>query len=124
MANLIEVPYRQVPPAYFQEQNDFERQIQSMSFTIDTSSQQGNQSLTNTATGIKVKAFESNSVMNMVRDNFEQALVLLAYKFLQETADNLDDNAIIKKLDDDGFWEINKEAFRDALRRYEIRIEA
>ena len=60
----------------------------------------------------------------MVRDNYEKALTMLAYKFLNITFDNLDDNAIIKKMDDDGYREINKEAMRDAFRRYEIRIEA
>lgn len=118
------MPHRSLPANYFQEENDFERQIQGLTFTIDTSTQQGNQALTNTATGIKVKAFESNAVINMVRENFEAALVLLAYKFLQVTFENLDDNVSIKKMEDDGFWEINKEAMRDAIRRYDIRIES
>lgn len=124
LANLQELPFRQLPPNYFQEQNDFERQIQSMTFTIDTASPQGNQALTNTATGIKVKAFESNSVVNMIRKNYENWLVMLAYKFLQASFDNLEENVVIKKMWDDWFREINKEAMRDAVRRYEIRVEA
>jgi hypothetical protein len=97
MSNLQELPFRALPANYFQEQNDFERQIQSSTFTIDTTTPQGNQALTNTATGIKVKAFESNSVINMVRKNFEDGMVRIAYKFLQATFENQDDNIIIKK---------------------------
>lgn len=123
-ANLIELPFRQLPPNYWQEQNDFERQIQEMSFIVDASSQQSNQAMTNTATWMKIKAFESNSVVNMVRENYENALVMLAYKFLQATFENLDDNAIIKKMWSEWFREINKEAMRDAFRRYEIKVES
>lgn len=123
LANLVELPLRQLPPQHFQEQNDFERQIQAMSFTIDTAWTNTAQSLTNTATWIKVKAFESNSVMNMIRENLEDWLTRLAYKFLQVTFDNIEWNVTIKKMDADGFWEINKEAMRDAIRRYDIRVE-
>lgn len=123
-ANLTELPFRQLPPNYFQEQNDFERQIQGLTFTIDTAQPQGNQAMTNTATGIRVKAFESNAVIWQARKSFEQWLVNLAYKFLQKTFENADDNIVIKKLDDDWYWEINKEAMRDAYRRYEIKVEA
>lgn len=38
IANLIELPQRSLPANYFQEQNDFERQIQNLTFSIDTSS--------------------------------------------------------------------------------------
>jgi hypothetical protein len=94
-----------------------------MTFTIDTASNNTAQSLTNTATGIKVKAFESNAVMNMIRDNLEDGLSRLAYKFLQVTFDNIEDNMVIKKIDTDGFREMNKEAMRDAVRRYDIRVD-
>ena len=99
MRNLVELPLRQLPPQYFQEQNDFERQIQSMSFTIDTSTNNSNEALTNTATGIKVRVFESNNVINQVRENFEASLTRLAYKLLHETYNNLDTNIIIKRSD-------------------------
>lgn len=124
MENLIELPFRQIPASYFQEQNDLERQVQSQTFTIDTTTPQWNQALTNTATWIKVKAFETSSVVNDVRSNYEDALVRIAYKLLQSTFDNLEWNAVIKKIWDEWFWEINKEAMRDAVRRYEIKIEA
>lgn len=124
LANFVEIPHRQIPSEYFQEQNDYERQIQSLTFTVDTASQQGNQALTNTATWIKVKFYESNSVIDEIRRHFEEWLERLAYKLLQIVYESADENIIIKRLDDKGFREINKEAFRDAMRRYEFKAEA
>lgn len=124
LANFVELPHRQIPADYFQEQNDFERQIQALTFTVDTAQPQGNQALTNTATGIKVKFYESNAVIDEVRRHFEEWLERLAYKLLQIVYESSDENIVIKKLDDQGFWEINKEAFRDAMRRYEFKVES
>lgn len=124
MNNLIELPQRALPSEYFNEQNDFERQIQWLSFTVDTSNQKWNQALTNTATGIRVKAFESNSVIERVRENYEKWLEMLAYKFLQETFENIDDNITIKRMWDDGYWEVNKAIMAEAIRRYDIRVES
>ena len=73
-ANLVEVPHRTIPADYFQEQNDFERQIQWLTFTVDTAQPLWQQSLTNTATGAKIKAFESNAVINEVKKHFEEGL--------------------------------------------------
>ena len=72
---------------------------------------------------MKLKAHENNGVIEMVRDNYEKSLVMLAYKFLTSTYDNLDDNAVIQNSEDGSFREINKEAMRDATRRYDISIE-
>lgn len=35
----------------------------------------------------------------------------------------MEDNIVIKKLGDGGYWEMNKELFRDALTRYSIKVE-
>jgi len=121
--NLVELPHRQLTTDYFQEQNDLERQIQGQTFTVDTSSQKSEQALTNTATGIRVKFFESNSVIDEIRKHFEEWLERLAYKLLQSTFDNMEDNIVIKKLGDAWYWEMNKELFRDAITRYSIKIE-
>jgi len=121
--NLIELPHRNLPTDYFQEQNDLERQIQSATHTIDTSAQKSQQGLTNTATWIRVKFFESNSVIDEVRKHFEEWLEKLAYKLLQSTYENMEDNIVIKKLWDEWYWEMNKELLKDALNRYSIKIE-
>ena len=70
--NLIELPHRNLTTDYFQEQNDLERQIQTSTFTVDTSAQRSQQALTNTATGIRVKFFENNSVIDELRKHFEE----------------------------------------------------
>lgn len=121
--NLIEIPHRELNSSYFQEQNDIERQIQSQTFTVDTSANKSNQALTNTATWARIKFFESNTVIDELRKHFEEGLERLAYKLLEATFENTKDNIVIKKLWDAGFWEINKELFRDALTRYSIKVE-
>jgi hypothetical protein len=124
MRNLMEVPHRTLDASYFQEQNDFERQIQWLTFTVDTNNAASQQWLTNTATGIRIKFFESNVVIDEIRKHFEQWLERLAYKLLQEIADNWEENITIKKMDDDTYWNIHKEAIVDALDKFEIKIES
>jgi hypothetical protein len=122
-ANCVELPIRQLPSDYFQEQIDIERQIQGQTFTVDTSNPKGEQALTNTATGMRIEFFESNSVLDEVRKHYEQGLSELAYQLLQETFENMDENIVFKKMDSDEYWEMNKEALRDAVRRYTIKVE-
>jgi len=123
-ANLIQIKKNALPYEYFQEQNDFERQIQASTFTIDTAQPLSQQSLTNTATGAKIKAFENNSVMDETRKHFEEWVARLAYKLLQFTFENMENNLMIKKSDGTWFREVNKEAMRDAIERYSIVVEA
>ncbi len=124
MANMVEIPHRQLPSDYFQEQNDIDRQIQSASFTIDTTAPKSNQSLTNTATGIKVQDRDTSFVIDEVRGHFEDFVTRISYKLIQADYDNMETNIKVKKRDWKWFREINKEAIRDAISRYEIRIEA
>lgn len=121
--NLLEVPHRSIDPSYFNEQNDFERQIQAMTFTVDTSNPKTQNSLTNTATGARIKFFESNTVLDELRKHFEKWLTALWYKLLQATYENLENNIVIDKIDEDWFREINKELIKDAIKKYEIKIE-
>lgn len=118
------MPFRQIAPDYFQEENDFERQIQGLTFTVDTSNQQNQQALTNTATGIRVKAFESNSVMEEITQHFEEGMQNLAYKLLQKTFEEIDDNIDIKKSDGTGYWQMHKVMLKDAIKRYDIKVDA
>lgn len=124
MKNLQELPHRQLDASYFQEQNDFERQIQWQTFTIDTNNSQNQQGLTNTATGMRIKFFESNVVIDEVRKHYEKGLENIAYKLLTEIAENMDENITIKALWDDSFREINQEAIKNSLEKFEIKVEA
>lgn len=121
--NLFEMPMRQLPSDYFQEQNDFERQIQAVTFTVDTSNPRNQQALTSTATGARIKFFESNVVIDDKRKAFERWLQRLAYKLLNETFENMEENIVISKQWDKWYWEINKELLRNAIQKYEIRVE-
>jgi len=121
--NLQELPHRTLDSAYFQEQNDFERQIQAATFTIDTSNTRGQLALTDTATGARIKFFENNAVIDEVRKHFERGLEQLAYKLLQTTFDNAKDNIVFKKTESEEYWEMNKEVLRNAIQKYSIKIE-
>jgi len=124
-ANFEMMDRPELNSSYFQEQNDFERQIQAATFTINTNTPLTQQSLTNTATWAKIQSFETDAVTGQVRKNFEESLVRLSYKILQFEFDNASENIKIKSRDEeDTFREINKEALRDAVDKYEIKIEA
>lgn len=124
IANIPEVPMANVNADYFGDANDFERQIQSATHTIDTSNPRSQNALTDTATGAKIKFYESNKVLDAVRRRFERAMVRLAYKLLECAFENMSDNIVFKKMKTEGYWYVNKEAFRDALNKYQIKIEA
>lgn len=121
--NFIQMPMRELPSSYFNEQNDIERQIQAASFTVNTNNPLSQNSLTNTATGAKIQAFETDAVTAEIRWHFEEALVRLSYKILQTEYDNLTENIRVIKKDKSWYREINKEALKDATNRYDITIE-
>lgn len=125
MENFFELPHRQIPSEYFQEQNDMERQIQAATFMIDTATPKSQQWLTQTATGIRVKEFDTNSVMEELRKHFEEGMVRLAYKFLQEIYENMwdFDNLTIKKKWTNWKYKVHKAALAEALKRFDIQIE-
>lgn len=122
--DLVEQENKPLPSQYFANMNDYNRDINNLTHTTDVSGQSWQTSQINTATGARIAFFESNSVIAEVRKNFERGARELAYKLLQWTVDNLEDNIVIKKIDSEGFLEINKEALKDAVERYEIGVEA
>lgn len=124
LANMVQYPFRELQSSYRQNANDLERQIQAGTFTIDTSNPLNQQALTNTATGAKIKEFESNAVTGDTRKEFETMMARVAYKLLQAAYDNMDWNIKVPKKDWTGDREVNKEAFKNALSKYNIRIEA
>ena len=120
--HLLEMPHRELSVQYFNEQNDFERQIQSASYTIDIANRAEGVGQTNTATGEKIQYAEMNDVIKDVRQSFEDSLARLAYKILNVTYQNMDTNIYFKG--EKKYWTLHKEAFGDALRRFDIRVEA
>lgn len=120
--HLLEMPYRELPIQYFNEQNDLERQIQAASYTIDIANRSPWVWQTNTATWEKIQYSEMNDVVNDARQSFEDALARLAYKILDITYENMDTNIYFKWTKK--YWTLHKEAFADAIRRFDIRVEA
>lgn len=123
LLNIPELPFNTLDSSYFNEQNDIERQLQGLTHTVDTSNPNNQQALTNTATGAKIKFFESNKVLDAVRKRWERAMERLAYKLIDCTFEHMEDNIVFKKTKSEGYWYMNKEALRDALRKYRIRVE-
>lgn len=119
-----EIADRPLDNSYFSDINDLNRSAQRLSHTTDVTQPQGQTNLTNTATGAKISFFESNSVIAELRKNFERGVQELGMKILDWTFDNMDKNITLKRIDNGKFFRVNKEAFRDALERYEIKIEA
>lgn len=124
MNNFVELGHRTLDSSYFAEQNDIQREIQVLTNTVDVTTSRSQQSLTNTATGARISFFESNAVLDMIRRKVERALERLAYKLLLETFEKMESNIVIKKQGTDEYWEINKELLRDAVSKYQIRVEA
>ena len=123
-AGFEEIADRPLDNSYFSDINDLNRSAQRLSHTTDVTQPQWQTAETNTATGAKISFFESNSVIAELRKNFERGVQELWMKILEWTFDNMDNNITLKNIDDWKFFRVNKEAFRDALERYEIKIEA
>jgi len=122
--NLKEVNDNQIPAQYFSNVNDYNRDIQTLTHTTDVSQPGWSQAITNTATWARISFFESNSVIAELRKNFERWVRQLAYKILDWTANNIDKDITIKKANSSEFIKINIEAIRNAIERYDIRVEA
>jgi len=120
--NLYELPHRTLSSDYFGNLQDQERQIQAVTFTVDTANTKTTWALTNTATGAKIDYMESNLVMDSFKKHFEQWFIRSAYKILQVAADKLEWNIKIKTPDGKVIT-MTKEVFRNAVDKYDISIE-
>lgn len=124
MKEIVEQEDRPLDNSYFSDMNDLNRDAQRLTHTTDVTQPQWQTALTNTATGAKISFFESNSVIAELRKNFEIWVQELWYKILDWTFENIDKDLTLKRIDDWKFFRINKEAFQDSLKRYDIKIEA
>ena len=124
LAGIPEIPYREVSSSYFQNMNDLERQIQEVSYTVDTSNPIGQQTLLKTATGVKQKATENNIVVNQVLKQFEEMASEIFRRLIDVSYESITNNVIFKAMDTKEFVEIHKESLRDARKRYDMRVEA
>jgi hypothetical protein len=120
--NLYELPHRQLSSDYFGNLQDQERQIQAVTFSVDTANTKSTWALTNTATGAKIDYAESNVVSDAHKKHFEQWFIRSAYKILQVAADKME-WIISIKLEDWRVVDMRKETFINAANRFNISIE-
>ena len=122
-AGLQEVAYRELPSSYFASTNEDRRDMQTVSFTVDTAATSSQQGFTNTATAVRARFFESNTVYGDTLRHFEEFLVRLAYDVVDSVAENAQNDIIIQKIGEKDFKWAKKEIFEDAPLRYNIRVE-
>jgi len=122
-AGLKEMEYREIPQSYFANSNELRRDMQTVSFTVDTAATSSQQGFTNTATAVRARFFESNTVYADTLRHFEEFLVKLAYDVIDSIAENSEDDIIIQRVGGKKFEWASKEIFEDAPLRYGIRVE-
>lgn len=122
-AGLQEITYRPIPGEYFANQNETKRDMQSLSFTIDTSAPSSRQGFTNTATAVRARFFESNIMYADTLKHLEELLVKLAYDLLDKIAEHATEDIIIGRLGKGRFKWAKPAIFDDAPLRYAINVE-
>lgn len=122
--HLVEIPHRQIPNEYFANANELNREIQSSSFTIDTTATTSQQGFTNTATGQRIRAYETNTVYAEILRHFEDWLVKLAYQMLEELYYNMDEDIILEEMGEGSKRILRKIMLEDVSLRYNIKVEA
>ena len=86
--NIIEMPIPQVNPDYFASQNEIVRNIQKLTYTIDTTATTSQQGFTNTATAVRARFYESNTMYAYILRKFENFFAELAYELLDQVYEN------------------------------------
>lgn len=120
---LQEILYRPIPGEYFANQNEIRRDMQSLSFTVDTTAPSSQQGFTNTATAVRARFFESNVMYADTLKHLEELLTKLAYDLLDKIAENASDDIIIGRLGKGRFKWAKPAIFDDAPLRYAINVE-
>lgn len=118
-----ELAYRQIPGEYFANNNEIRRDIQTVSNTVDTTAPSQAQGFTNTATAVRARFFESNTVYADTLKHLEEFWTALAYDILDSIAENSQDDVVIANLGAGKFKWAKPEMFEDAPIRYAIQIE-
>jgi len=96
---------------------------QSVTFTVDTTAPTSQQGFTNTATAVKARFFESNTVYADTLKHFEELLCKLAYDLLEQVARKSENDVIVQAIGSDKFKWIKPAVFDEAPIRYAIRVE-
>lgn len=122
-AGIKEMEHRDINNSYFSNQNEIRRDLQSLSFTVDTTAPTGQQGFTNTATAVRARFFESNVMYADTLKHLEEFLVQIAYRMLDSIAEHAKHDVVVSKLGEKRFKFLKREIFEDAPLRYAIRVE-
>lgn len=116
---LLQIENREINQSYFAQNNEVRRDMQSVSFTIDTNQTSTSQGFTNTATAVRARFYEINTVYADTLRHFEELLTRLAYSVLEKVSQHASNDIYIphtgKKL--------APELFSEAMLRYMVRVE-
>lgn len=123
LKHMYEMPHRPLPADYFNNGMDQERQIQAATFSVDTANTKTTGALSNTATWAKIDYAESNIVVEHLKRHWEDRFVRTAYKLLQVASEEMDGVITIKKKNWEWFYKIHKELLKDAVKKYNIKVE-
>lgn len=118
-----EIQYNQIPQAYFANNNEIRRDMQTVTHTIDTTAPSQSQGFTNTATAVRARFFESNTVYADTLRHLEEFWINLSYDIIDSIAENAENDVIIKTLGKGKFQWAKPEMFDDAPIRYSIDVE-
>lgn len=120
---LKELPTREISSAYFAMNNETRRDMQALSFTVDTTATTQSQGFTNTATAVRARFYENNTVYADTLEQLENLITRLAYDMLDEIAHKALNDVVVRKLGETRFKFLDKKIFEDAPLRYMIRVE-
>lgn len=123
LGGFRELPLRQIPSEFFASSNQIRRDMQSLSFTIDTTESASQQGFTNTATAVRARFYEANTVYADTLEQLESLLTRLSYDMLEQIAENSENDIVVQRLGEERFKFLKKEIFEDAPLRYAIRVE-
>lgn len=123
--NIVELPVPQVNPDYFASQNEIVRNIQKLTYTIDTTATTSQQGFTNTATAVRARFYESNTMYAYILRKFENFFAELAYELLEQVFENSTEDIYLnssEQLQKDRKI-FKKDAFGESPLKYNIEVE-
>lgn len=110
----------------YKEEDQINRDFQTVSGTMDTTDRGGSKGFTNTATGQRIRNEESSARFQYKIENLEEAIQQIGKKMLILAAENADQNVLIRKLNESGefsFEEISSEVFAQVANGIIVKVE-
>lgn len=123
--NIVEMPVPQINPDYFATQNEIVRNIQKLTYTIDTTATSSQQGFTNTATAVRARFYESNTMYAYILRKFENFFAELAYELLEQVYQHSSVDIFLNSSDQlqKDRRVFMKDAFGQAPLKYVIEVE-